>query len=122
MSIDVFKCVDRQNDHHRCRPIGPSWRTPEGYDEAVSLWNNDNTIYTMEAGIEYLYSYQDPVQAVSDFEKWRRMPLEDIRLTLNGVVQPGARLPIDADVMAAVELASRRADESYVIAAVEEAE
>ena len=101
MSIDIFKCVDRQNNHHRCWPIGPSWCTPEGYDEAVSLWNNDNTIYTMEAGLEYLYSYQDPTQAVSDFEKWRRMPLEDIRLTLNGVVQPGGRLPIDADVMAA---------------------
>jgi len=32
--------------------------------------------------------------ALSDFEQWRREPLENIRLKLNGVVRSGGRLPL----------------------------
>lgn len=109
MSIDHYIYVDNNPD----------------YDVSTDFDGkelHENGVYIIEAGIEYLYSYQDPMQAVSDFEKWRRLPIEDIRLTLDGVVQPGERLPIDVDLLANVEEKWRRKVIADVKAAVEEAE
>jgi hypothetical protein len=54
----------------------------------------DNTVYVMQGSIEYLYGYADPTHAQADFEEWRRQPLENIRLRVNGVVHPRGRMPL----------------------------
>lgn len=82
MSIDHYIYVDNNPD----------------YDVSTDFDGkklHENTIYIIQAGIEYLHIYQDPARAAGDFEKWRREPLEDISLALNGVRQPGGRLPIE---------------------------
>jgi hypothetical protein len=58
-----------------------------------SSWSN-HSVYIMQAGIEYVYVYKDAAMAQADFEEWRRQPLEDIRLKIEGVTQIGGRLPL----------------------------
>jgi hypothetical protein len=47
-----------------------------------------------DAGLEYLYIYMDAAHARADFENWRREPLEKITLSLDGIEQPGGRVPL----------------------------
>jgi hypothetical protein len=61
-----------------------------------SSWG-DHSVYIMQGGIEYLYVYKDAALAKADFEEWRRQPLENIRLKINGVTQPSGRLTLQCD-------------------------
>jgi hypothetical protein len=61
-----------------------------------SSWGN-HSVYTMQGGIEYMYVYKDAAMAQADFEEWRRQPLENIRLKIDGVTQLGGRLPLQCD-------------------------
>ena len=56
-----------------------------------------HTIYEMRAGVEHLYFFEDGSQAAETFERWRRQPCEKIVLTLSGVPQAGARLPVGTE-------------------------
>ena len=53
-----------------------------------------HSVYGMVGGVEHLWIYDNPAQAVADFERWRRQPCEYITLTLDGEAQPGGRLPL----------------------------
>lgn len=90
MSIDHFIYVDKKKIYHRmiCTEIIEQLRR-----EGTAKWSG-HSVYVMQGGIEYLNSYQDPAHAAADFEEWRRQPLENIRLTLDGVEQPGGRLSL----------------------------
>lgn len=90
MSIDHFIYVDKKKIYHRMiyTEIIEQLRR-----KGTAKWSG-HSVYVMQGGIEYLYSYQDPAHAAADFEEWRRQPLENIRLTLDGVEQPGGRLPL----------------------------
>jgi len=86
MSIDHFVYVDRAGKGHKDpNPIPEEWRE----------WEERASIFEQCAGIEYLYIYEEPQQATANFAKWRCEPCEDIRLTLNGVLQPGGRVEWD---------------------------
>ncbi len=86
MSIDHFVYVDRQGIYDKDPdPI------PEGWRE----WEERATIFQQNAGMQYLYVFEEPQQAIANFAKWRSGPCEDIRLTLNGVLQPGGRVEWD---------------------------
>lgn len=61
-----------------------------------SSWGN-HSVYIMQGGIEYMYVYKDAAMAQADFEEWRRQPLENIRLKIDGVTQLGGRLPLQCD-------------------------
>ncbi len=63
-------------------------------DEEIEAKKRDHTIYVMWGGIEHVYIFEDKTQAVETFEQWRREPCEEIRLTLDGIRQPGGRLPV----------------------------
>jgi hypothetical protein len=83
MSIDHIIFVDREGKCYK--DINP---IPEGWRE----WEQRATVYIQYAGMEKLYIYEEPTMPVADFEKWRCWPCEDIRLSLNGSLQPGGRL------------------------------
>ena len=90
MSIDHFCLVDEKKMYHWmiCTEIIEDLQRKGGAEYG------DNTVYVMQGSIEYLYEYADPAHARADFEEWRRQPLENIRLKLNGMVQPGGRMPL----------------------------
>jgi len=90
MSIDRFCLVDEKKMYHCmiCTEIVEELQRKGG-----SSWGN-HSVYVMQGGIEYLYTYKNPAHAQADFEEWRREPLENIKLSLDGVEQPGGRLPL----------------------------
>jgi len=90
MSIDRFCLVDDRKIYHWviCTEIVEDLQQNGG-----SAWGN-HRVYVMQGGIEYLYIYQDAAHAQADFDEWRREPLEKITLNLDGIEQPGGRLPL----------------------------
>jgi hypothetical protein len=90
MSIDRFCLIDEKKIYHWmiCTEIVEDLQRKGG-----SSWGN-HSVYVMQGGVEYLYIYKDAAHAQSDFEEWRREPLDKIKLTLDGVEQPGGRLPL----------------------------
>ena len=90
MSIDRFCLVDEGKIYHWmiCTEI-----VEDIQRNGTASWGNHN-VYVMQAGIEYRYTYKNPAHARADFEEWRREPLEKITLILDGVEQPGGRLPM----------------------------
>jgi hypothetical protein len=70
---------------------------------ADGTWSNDlpprqeheTYVVGMGNGLQTVTLFEDRNQAVAMFEEWRRKPCEDIKLYLDGVLQPGGRLPIE---------------------------
>src|SRR5271157_5779061 len=90
MSIDKFCLVDEKKIYHWmiCTEIVEDLQRKGG-----SSWGN-HSVYVMQGGVEYLYIYKDAAHAQADFEEWRGEPLEKIKLSLDGVEQPGGRRPL----------------------------
>jgi hypothetical protein len=90
MSIDRFCLVDEKKLYHwmTCTEIVEDLQR-NGTDPS-----SDHTVYMMQDGVEYLYVYKNLAHAAADFAEWRREPLERITLVLNGIEQPGGRLPL----------------------------
>jgi hypothetical protein len=90
MSIDRFCLVDEKKLYHWmiCTEIVEDLQR-----NGTDSWS-DHTVYVMQGGVEYLYAYKNLAHAAADFEEWRREPLERITLVLNGIEQPGGRLPL----------------------------
>jgi len=57
-----------------------------------------HTVWQMANGVEHLYIFDNAEEATAAFERWRREPCERISLTVNGVEQPGDRLPLACKV------------------------
>ena len=54
-----------------------------------------HSIRMMRAGVDHLYVFRSGKEAAECFDIWRRQPCERISLELNGVPQPGGRLPLN---------------------------
>ena len=88
MSIDKYHFVKGNVVHDLIVEVDPP---KEPFKHAV---------YGMVGGVEHLWIYDNPAQAVADFERWRRQPCEYITLTLDGEAQPGGRLPLVKQTLA----------------------
>jgi hypothetical protein len=90
MSIDRFCLVDEKKIYKWmiCTEI------VEDLQRKGCSSSGKHSVYVMQGGIEYLYIYMDAAHARADFENWRREPLEKITLSLDGIEQPGGRVPL----------------------------
>lgn len=86
MSIDRFHYVTNETTTDITR---------EEVAKLAEIQPEANSVYIMRAGVEHLFIFEDGAQAAEFFERYRREPCENIRLTLEGVAQDWVgRLPL----------------------------
>lgn len=96
MSIDKYCYVTsdsmapsgRKYNYATSREILAELNSKQGKD------HGKHTVYIMQHGVEYLYSYQLAEHAQEDFNTWRAEPCESIQLKLDGQWQPEGRVEL----------------------------